>query len=163
MLDKILTMEKAQDLEFATMVMQEALRFRPPVHASHYYFLKDDCKLGQYNFKKGDILCILFEALGHNSAEWHRPNEMIPDRFDRESPLYLTPDGKKRHAQSWSAFHGGPRVCFGKTLAEGNLKVFITYITQQFNLKFQDPRFQTEIPDQNTQPPIWVKLTTYKK
>ena len=72
---------------------------------------------------------IHFEALGHNSAEWQRPTEFLPERFDPKSPLYLTPSGKKRHAMSWVPFHGGQRVCFGKTLAEGNLKILITYMT----------------------------------
>ena len=112
-------MDRAQDLEFTTMVMQEALRYRPSAGISQIYELKEDGKIGKYFFKKGDLVCIIFEALGHNPAEWQRPMEMLPERFDSSNPLYLTPDGKKRHAQSWVPFHGGPRVCFGKTLAEG--------------------------------------------
>ena len=30
------------------------------------------------------------------SKEWQRPREFLPDRFDPNSPLFLTPDGKKR-------------------------------------------------------------------
>ena len=69
-LDQVLTMDRAQDLEYATMVMQEALRFRPSAPNSHFYYLKEDCKLGKYSFKKDDKLLIMFEALGHNSDEW---------------------------------------------------------------------------------------------
>ena len=122
-------MDRAQDLEFVTMVMQEGLRYRPSAATSSYFYPKEDCKIGKYHFKKGDYLMIHFEALGHNSAEWQRPTEFLPERFDPKSPLYLTPSGKKRHAMSWVPFHGGQRVCFGKTLAEGNLKILITYMT----------------------------------
>ena len=93
--------------------------------------------------------------------------ELLPERFDSNSPLYLTPEGKKRHPMSWIPFHGGPRVCFGKTLAEGNLKIMTTYMTQKFNFKFEDPRYETEIPvaqiDQSHTVPIWLKLTAYSK
>ena len=53
----------------------------------------------------------------------------MPERFDKESPLYLTPDGKKRHAFAYAPFNGGRRVCFGKTFAEANLKFLIIYLT----------------------------------
>ena len=79
----------------------------------------------------------------------------------------MTPSGKKRKATSWAPFHGGPRVCFGKTLAEGNLKIMISYMSQKFNFKFDDPKYETEIPvaqaDQSHRPPVWLKLTAYKK
>ena len=39
---------------------------------------------------------------------------------------------------------GGPRVCFGKTLAETTMKIGITYITQMFDLEFEDPKFYDE-------------------
>ena len=75
-------------------------------------------KLGKYQFKKGDTFAIAFENVGMSTAQWQRPTEFLPERFDQTSPLYLTPDGKKRHSCSWIPFHGGQRVCFGKTLAE---------------------------------------------
>ena len=81
--------------------------------------------------------------MGHNSDEWQRPTEFIPERFDPNSEFYLTPHGKKRKATSWAPFHGGPRVCFGKTLAEGNLKIMISYMTQKFDFQFDDPKYET--------------------
>jgi cytochrome P450 len=55
--------------------------------------------------------------------------EFLPERFDHSSPLSLTPGGKKRHPMSWVPFHGGSRVCFGKTLAEANMKILMLYLT----------------------------------
>ena len=108
---------------------------------------RQDLTLGKYHFKKGDVLVINFQALGQNPNEWQRPMEMLPERFDHSNPLSLTPAGKKRHAQSWVPFHGGSRVCFGKTLAESNLKILVTYMTQKFdNFRFEDARYETELP-----------------
>lgn len=115
------------------MVMQEALRIQPASPFSMIICTTADVKLGNYNFKKGDNLAINFQALAHNPAEWQRPMEMLPERFDHSNPLSLTPDGKKRSSFSWVPFHGGTRVCFGKTLAELNLKILISFMTQKFN------------------------------
>ena len=70
LLDKALTTERAQDLEYATMVMLEGLRFQPSIPASFQYYAREDVTLGKYNFKKGDEFGISFEGCGHNSAQW---------------------------------------------------------------------------------------------
>ena len=67
--------------------------------------------------------------------------EFLPERFDTSDPLYLTPDGKKRHNMAMTPFWGGPRVCFGKTLAENTMKVGLTYFTQMFDFEFEDAKF----------------------
>ena len=71
---------------------------------------------------------------------------MLPERFDHSDPLSLTPDGKKRTNYAWVPFHGGNRVCFGKTLAESNLKILVTYMTQKFNFEFEDSKYNDQIP-----------------
>jgi len=67
--------------------------------------------------------------------------EMIPERFDHSDPISLTPAGKKRNPASFAAFLGGPRVCFGKILAEGELKILSCYMTQIFDMEFEDPHY----------------------
>ena len=144
------------------MVMQEALRFQTPAQISHYYHPRHDLTLGKYHFKQGDMLEIVFDALHHDPEQWQRPNEFLPERFDHTDPLSLTPGGKKRHPNSFIPFHGGSRVCFGKTLAEGEIKILIAMFTQKFDFSFEDARYETEIPlamiDMSSNPPIWLKL-----
>lgn len=48
----------------------------------------------------------------------------------------MTPEGKKRNPMSWCPFSGGKRICFGKTFAESNLKIMLTYFTQYFDFEF---------------------------
>ena len=55
-------------MEYASMVMSEAMRFRHPGPFSHFYSPRHDLKLGKYNFKKGDMIEICFEALHHDPA-----------------------------------------------------------------------------------------------
>ena len=139
----------------------------PSFNTSFIYEARDDVKLGKYQFKKGDQFGFGFENVGYNSAQWQRPMEFLPERFDQTSPLYLTPDGKKRHSCSWIPFHGGQRVCFGKTLAEQNLKILISYMSQKFNIRFEDEKYDTEFPraqaEQTEYPDVWLKLTAYQQ
>ena len=76
------------------------------------------------------------QGLHYNGNEWQRPKEFLPERFDMSSKLSLTPDGKKRSPMSWLPFNGGQRICFGKTFAEANLKIAVSYMTQYFDMEF---------------------------
>jgi cytochrome P450 len=74
-------------------------------------------------------------ALHHNPNEWQQPFSFIPERFDSESPYYLTPKGTKRNPMSFGPFIGGKRICLGKTFAESMLKCLITMIVS--NVSFE--------------------------
>ena len=84
-----------------------------------------------------------------NANEWQKPDDFIPQRFNVNDPLSLTPAGKKRHAMSWAPWNGGKRICFGKTFAEANLKIVSTYMTQYFDLKYVET---DKYPDTNSLP-----------
>ena len=109
---------------------------------------------------------VYIEALHHNSSEWQRPEEYLPDRFNPESELYLTPSGKKRNPYSFVPFSGGKRICFGKTFAEMNLRYLATYMSQFFELEFADKKkFADKYPITTpfTKPvPLWVNLKLKK-
>lgn len=66
--------------------------------------------------------------LHHNPEEWITPEKFIPERFDPESPFYLTPKGTKRHPMSYGPFLGGKRICLGKTFAENMGKCMLAII-----------------------------------
>ena len=115
--------------------------------------------------KKGDRVKVLNWALHSNPAEWQRPHEFLPERFDPESPLYLTPSGKKRNPMSWVPFSGGKRVCFGKTFAESNMKIMLTYFTQYFDFQYADQKqfagpqdFPVAVMFQSKNPPLMIRL-----
>ena len=100
---------------------------------------EEEVRLGnKLTLKKGDCIRVLHWALHRNPNEWQRPNEFLPERFDPNSPLYLTPSGKKRNTMSWIPWNAGKRICFGKTFAESNLKIILTYLTQYFNFEMVD-------------------------
>lgn len=136
---KHMTLDSAFELDYCNQVMLEGLRILPASPQSQYYECTDDVKLGKFKFDKGDLFAVVIEPFSYNPTQWQRPLEFLPERFDHNDPLYLTPDGKKRHSFAMIPFFGGPRICFGKTLAEITMKVSITHFTQMFDFEFDDP------------------------
>ena len=49
----------------------------------------------------------------------------------------MTPDGRKRKPQSFSPFHGGRRVCLGKSFAESMAKLVVPILISEFDFKFK--------------------------
>ena len=164
---KVVTLETIQDLTFLNQAMQETLRFQNPAAANTpVYFTKEGGTLGKYKVDTTTEIAIIFHALHTNAKQWQRPHEFLPERFDKESPLYLTPDGKKRHPFAFAGFNGGKRVCFGKTFAEATIKIVVTYLTAYFNFEHVDVEYR----DKNNyplahfgiggkRPPVFMTLT----
>ena len=76
-----------------------------------------------------------------NPEEWKRPDYFDPYRFDLSSTISsTTASGKKRSPGSYAPFVGGKRICLGKSLAEAQLKVTATYLTQHFDFEFVKPQ-----------------------
>ena len=50
LIDKLLNFETVLDMEYTSMLVSEALRFRPSVPFSHYYTPTKDMQLGKYSF-----------------------------------------------------------------------------------------------------------------
>ena len=106
------------------------------------------------------------DGLSNNPEEWPNPHEFIPERFDSTHEAFKTKSGGKRVSASASFFAGGSRKCFGKTLAESTILVFMTYLSQHFNFKFVDQKFETQVPmasfGMSNQRPVKLILTEYK-
>lgn len=90
--------------------------------------LDQDMKIGHLNIRKDTTIIAKIEALHKNSAEWQRPYEFLPQRWDKGDPVSLRPDGKSRNNYSFLPFMGGKRICFGKTFALANLRFMTTYL-----------------------------------
>lgn len=150
------------------MVINEGIRFMPPSDLAPVVFDRDVTLANKLTIKKGDQVRVLHFAIMKNPKEWQRPTEFLPDRFNPESPLFLTRDGKKRHPMSFLPWGSGKRVCFGKTFAEAKLKVILTYLTQRFDFELVDKeKYAGKYPYsalfQNKIPPIMIRLTHRKQ
>ena len=133
-------------MEYLSWVLMEALRIQSPATTTTYLHLTQDATIGGINIRKGDIFQINLYAAHFNANYWQKPFDFIPERFDSSNPISLTPSGAKRNPYAWIPFAGGKRVCFGKTFAESTIKLATTYLTQAFNFKLVNKKFETEFP-----------------
>ena len=86
----------------------------------------------------------------------------IPERFDPESPLSLTPSAGKRNPNSFVPFFGGKRICVGKTFAESVGKVLVSIVASQLDFEFINPIYKEKCPMNNLSfdhPKTFVKAT----
>ncbi|CDW79692.1 cytochrome family subfamily polypeptide 55 precursor [Stylonychia lemnae] len=125
------------DWKYLYLVIQETLRIEPPIRSSTPMQLSETMELGSYTVDKNTSIAVNFYLLHRNPKEWQEPSKFIPERFDPESPYYLTPDGKKRKQCSYSPFLGGRRICLGKTFAENIAKCVIPIIISELDIKFK--------------------------
>ena len=78
-----------------------------------------------------------------NPEIWHSPQRYQPERFDPESPLFKTPDGKNRHPLSFMPFSFGIRNCPGQILAMLEMRVFIALLLLKMDFEFDlDPELE---------------------
>ena len=73
-----------------------------------------------------------------------KPYEFISERFDYSDPISLKPDGGKRSPSAWAPFAGGKRMCFAPNFAQQEIALVTTYLTQFFDLKFVNPKFNKQ-------------------
>ena len=118
--------------------------------------------------RKGDPFSVSMFHLHNNPEEWIEPERFIPERFDTDSPYYLTPKGTKRNPFSFSPFLGGSRICIGKTFIEAVSKLTTPILLANFTFEFPEGvnAEKFEYPHNNltaqASPDIKVRITDLK-
>lgn len=115
---KCFTYEKVQELTYFSYVFNETLRLEPPVIFSGVNKVTEEITIDGLKIAPTDNIIVSLHQLHHDSEQWIEHDRFIPERFDPNSPYYLTPSGVKRHPLAFSPFFGGKRICIGKTFAE---------------------------------------------
>ena len=120
--------EKIQNCDYFMYCVKETLRIDPPAFISLPYITIDDVEICGVKINKNEHVMTNIIYVHHNSKEWQKPLEFIPERFDPESPYFVRPDGKPRSPYSFIPFMVGDRKCPGQTLAMLEIKVIAAKI-----------------------------------
>lgn len=102
-------------LPYARMVLEETLRFRPPVPINGRFALESD-ELGGYEVAPGAVALLIVNNVHRHPEFWEDPDQFDPERFSSTAK-------KRRHRYAWSPFGAGPHLCIGNNFAllEGTL------------------------------------------
>ena len=68
---KLVNANSYDSFDYMEQVVKEMLRFRSPVPATSHFELIKDCRVADYDFKKGDKVCfVMHHGLHHNTKQW---------------------------------------------------------------------------------------------
>lgn len=113
-LDRRLDIDLVEKMQYTTMVVKEALRYRPPVTMVPYVAKKAFPIDGGYTAPKGSmVIPTLYPAL-HDPEVYENPEEFLPERW---VPGSVASQAHK----NWLVFGTGPHVCLGQTYVMLNL------------------------------------------
>ena len=127
-LTDVLTMDAITDLDYLQYCVKEGLRLDPPTGGSIDYKTTQNCTICDVPVPKGTTVWAGMQFLHIHPGIWQQPHSFLPERFDPESELFKTPEGKNRHPLSHLPFSFGIRNCPGQVLAMLEMRVFIAYL-----------------------------------
>ena len=115
----------------------------PPTIASIDYKTKEECKICDVVVPKGLPISLGISFIHENPTIWQQPESYQPERFDPQSPLFKTADGKTRHPLSFMPFSFGLRNCPGQILALLEIRVFIALLLLKMDFELDlEPELQ---------------------
>lgn len=117
-INKRLTLDLIDQMEYTRMVVKETLRYRPPVTMVPYVVKKNYPVTPDYTIPKGSMVVpTLYPAL-HDPEVYDSPDEFIPERWAPGSPASAA-------HKNFLVFGTGPHVCLGQTYVYMNLTAMI--------------------------------------
>ncbi len=130
------TVEDVPQLVYTRMILDETLRFYPPVAMFPRDVVADD-EIDGYAIPKGTMV-FLGPYMTHRHPEfWPRPLEFYPEHF-------APGEAEKRPRYSYYPFSAGPRTCIGNHFALLEATLVLAELAQRFT-----PRL---VPGQNLEP-----------
>ena len=129
--DKIPTYEQVKAMKYAKAVLHETLRLYPTAPNFTRACVNDEILPNGMLIKAGWNITWNHGLLGRLVKNWG------PDSAEFKPERFLT--GNQFNTSKFTAFHGGPRACLGKTLAELQGVFVLASILKQFEFEVVDP------------------------
>ncbi len=118
------SLEDIQELHYTKAILNESMRFRPPVGLMLRKINRDTVVDG-YPLKAGRLAIFSIYNIHHHPEFWEQPEQFDPDRF-------LTPENRRF---SFMPFGTGERVCIGNHFALIESQLLLTMIVQRYDLE----------------------------
>jgi len=121
------TIEDLPRLQYARMIVEEAMRLYPPVWGFFRQALGPDT-LGEHRIPKGTVLIISPYVTHRHPRFWDDPERFDPGRF--------APDrARERPRFAYMPFSGGPRLCIGNEFALMEAQLAVAMTMQRYRLE----------------------------
>jgi cytochrome P450 len=122
---KVIDLEALKSMPYLEQVINEGLRYIPPINGA-FRMTTADTELNGYRIPKG--WTILFSiTLTHRLEPWQNPLKFDPDRFTAERAEH------KQKQFSYIPFGGGPRMCLGRNFAMVEMSIILALLLRRYN------------------------------
>ena len=113
--------------EFATQIIQEALRLYPPFWMIDRMAVADD-RAGDLAIPRGSTVIVFVYGAHHASRYWHDPERFDPERFTKANEKLHTPF-------TYLPFGGGPRGCIGGNYAMLQILMILSDLLRKYDFQ----------------------------
>jgi cytochrome P450 len=113
--------------EFATQVIQEALRLYPPFWMVDRMALSDD-KAGDLDIPRGATVIVFIYGSHHSPRYWNNPESFDPERFAKANEKLHTPF-------TYLPFGAGPRGCIGGNYAMLQILMILSVLVRKYDFR----------------------------
>jgi cytochrome P450 len=118
------TADDLQPLVYTRAVLNESMRFRPPVGIMMRKIIKDT-EIDGYSLKQGRLAIFSIYNIHHHPDFWQQPEQFDPERFL---------NGENRRF-SFMPFGTGERICIGNHFALLESQILLSMILQRFDVQ----------------------------
>jgi cytochrome P450 len=113
--------------EFATQVIQEALRLYPPFWMVDRMALADD-RAGDLDIPRGSTVVVFVYGAHHSPQHWENPESFDPERFTKANDKLHKPF-------AYLPFGAGPRGCIGGNYAMLQILMILSVLVRKYELR----------------------------
>jgi cytochrome P450 len=113
--------------EFATQVIQEALRLYPPFWMVDRMALADD-GVGDLAIPRGSTVVVYIYGAHHARQSWENPESFDPERFTKANE-------KLHRPFTYLPFGAGPRGCIGGNYAMLQILMILSVLLRKYDLR----------------------------
>ena len=113
--------------EFATQVIQEALRLFPPFWMVDRMALADD-RAGDLEIPRGSTVVVFIYGAHHSPKHWENPESFDPERFTKANEKLQMPF-------TYLPFGAGPRGCIGGNYAMLQMLMILSVLLRKYDLR----------------------------
>ncbi len=141
-----------EQLPYVKQVVEEALRYYPPVWLYTRRAIEDD-QLGDYFVPAGTDIFISPYFLHRHPRYWPQPEKFDPERFAEETI-------REQHKQAYIPFSAGPRRCIGDFFATVEMQMHFGLMARKFRVQLLDEQpleLEPAVNLRNKQP-IYLQL-----
>lgn len=139
---------------YIRLVVQEAMRLRPPIWWFARQAISDDM-IGGARIPAGSTVIISQHLLHRHPEFWASPDRFDPERF-------LPENSTGRHKFAYIPFGAGPRICVGSHMAMAEMAIVLQEAFARFDVelvgrKAPEPDALVTLRPRGGLPMIWTK------